>query len=174
MLTYCVRTVLSRRASTFQTPLAQQHSRGRCSTVIREDTDHVRTLLQLCADRYYVSPGEANRELLRRGASCRYGPLGTELRRNLLDQWWRSVTSCRAQVFGINTLSSSNGETGAPGQLRIVDSECLKQILEQPELRKEQLIHTVQMYLQSSPAVRTNLLHGTVNCNNYYRMYLTW
>ncbi|XP_029018079.1 DNA polymerase subunit gamma-2, mitochondrial isoform X2 [Betta splendens] len=161
MLTYCVRTALSRRAFTCKTSLAQQHSRGRCSASSSE-TDPVGTLLQLCVDRYYVSPGESNRERLQRGVSCRYGPLGMELRRNLLEQWWHSVTNSRTQVFGINTLSSSNGERDGLGQLRIVESEYLKQILEQPELRKEQLIQKVQMYLQRSPVVRNNLLHGAL------------
>lgn len=166
MLTHRVRNVLSRHASIIKTSQcsiapALQHNRGRCSKLASEDTDQVRTLLQLCVDRYYISPGQTNTELFQRGMSCSYGPLGMELRRNLLEQWWHSVTSSRAQVFGINTLSSSKiGETDGQGQLRIVDSEYLKQILEQQKLSKEQLIQKVQMYLQRSPFVRTNLLQG--------------
>ncbi|XP_044042360.1 DNA polymerase subunit gamma-2, mitochondrial isoform X2 [Siniperca chuatsi] len=168
MLSYCVRNALSRRlsilkASQCSTTLALQHTRGRSSTSSSEDLDPVRTLLQLCVDRYYISPGQTNVELFQRGVSCSYGPLGMELRRNLLEQWWHSVTRSTAQVFGINTLSSSR-DTAAHGrgQLRIVESENLKQILEQQELSKEQLIQKVQTLLQRSPSVRGNFLQGAL------------
>nr|XP_020466655.1 DNA polymerase subunit gamma-2, mitochondrial [Monopterus albus] len=170
MFTRCVRNVLSRRASTLQTSrcslaVALQHTRGRCSKVTStsDDVDQVRTLLQLCVDRYYISPGPTNTELFERGLSCSYGPLGMELRRNLLEQWWHCVTKSRAQVFGINTLSSSKDrEARGRRQLRIVESEHLKQILEQQELNKEQLIQQIQTLLQSSPPVRTSLLQGAL------------
>lgn len=164
MLPRCVKNVLSRHVSILKTPQcstvpALQHNRGLCSTSASEDADQVRTLWQLCVDRYYISPGQVNTEQFQRGMSCSYGPLGMELRRNLLDQWWHSVTSSRAQVFGINSLSSNkNGETD--GELRIVESGLLKQILEQQELSKEQLIQKLHMFLQRSPSVRTNLLQG--------------
>ncbi|XP_030582756.1 DNA polymerase subunit gamma-2, mitochondrial [Archocentrus centrarchus] len=169
MLTLCVRNVLSRRFFTFKTKrctvtlLLLQHSWRRCSTAQTETLDRVRMLLQLCVDRYYVSPGQTNVELFQRGLCCNYGPLGMELRRNLLDQWWHSVTKSRAQVFGINTLSGSR-ETAAlgQGQLRIVEYEHLKQSVEQKELNKEQLIQEVHMLLQRSPSMRTNLLQGAL------------
>lgn len=87
-----------------------------------------------------------------------------ELRRNLLEQWWHSVSRSTAQVFGISTLSSSKdtAATDGRGHLRVVDSEHLKQILEQRELSKEQLIQKVQTLLQRSTPVRTNFLQGTV------------
>lgn len=144
-----------------KTSLSLQHNRGLCRTSSIEDADQARTLLQVCVDRYYISPGQTNTELFQRGMSCSYGPLGMELRRNLLDQWWHSVTSSRAQVFGINTLcSSKNGNTEEQGQLRIVESGYLKEILEQQELSKEQLHQKVQMLLQRSPSLRSNLLQG--------------
>ncbi|MEQ2194452.1 hypothetical protein XENOCAPTIV_029537 [Xenoophorus captivus] len=89
-------------------------ARGLCSKAPNDGLDRVRTLLQLCADRYFISPGESNAELFRRGWSCIYGPLGLELRRNLLQQWWHSVTGSRVRVFGVNTPSSSL-ERGAGG-----------------------------------------------------------
>ncbi|XP_040891195.1 DNA polymerase subunit gamma-2, mitochondrial [Toxotes jaculatrix] len=168
MLTYCVRHVLPTHASMLNTTQRRiapvlRHTRGRCSSSRSEDVDQVRTLLQLCQDRYYISPGQANADLFRRGTSCSYGPLGMELRRNLLDQWWHSVTRSRAQVLGINTLSSSKDrETDGGGQLRMLESENLKQILERPELSKEQILQEVQALLQRSPSVRTNLLQGAL------------
>lgn len=168
MLTYCVRNVLSRRPSILKTPqcsltLFLQHTRKRCSTSPDENLDKVRTLVQLCVDRYYISPGQSNIELFQRGVSCTYGPLGLELRRNLLELWWHSVTRSSAQVFGINTLNSSKDTArDGRGQLRIVESEHFKEIFEQRELSKEQLIQKVQELLQRSPSVRTNLLQGRV------------
>lgn len=162
MLTRCGRNVLSGRAPSLKPPLAARHTSGSCSTTSsEEDADGVRTLLQLCVDRCYVSAGQTNTDLFQRGRSCSYGPLGMELRRNLLEQWWHSVTGSRAPVFGINSRSSSDdGEPG--GQLRVVEFEHLKQILEQKDLSKEQLTKQVQMLLQRSTSVRTNLLQGKV------------
>ncbi|XP_026158690.1 DNA polymerase subunit gamma-2, mitochondrial isoform X2 [Mastacembelus armatus] len=167
MLTYCV---LSRHASMlkcsqYSIALALQHTRGHCTQVtsMHEGLDHVRILLQLCVDRYYISPGQTNAELFQRGLSCSYGPLGMELRRNLLEQWWRSVTSSRAQVFGINTLTSSKDrETDGWEQLRMVESEKLRQILEQKELNKEQLSQQIRVLLESSPSVRTDFIQGAL------------
>ncbi|XP_073325771.1 DNA polymerase subunit gamma-2 [Pagrus major] len=159
MLTYFVRSVLSRRLCVLNTSQCRRH----CSTSSSENMDQVRTLLQLCVDRQYVTPGPANTELFQRGMSCSYGPLGMELRRNLLEQWWHSVNMSTAQVLGINTLNSSrDSETDGQGRLRIVESESLKQILGEQELSKEQLIQKLQMLLQRSPSVRRNLLQGAL------------
>ncbi|XP_022620746.1 DNA polymerase subunit gamma-2, mitochondrial [Seriola dumerili] len=163
MLNHCVRRAFTLKTSQSRTAANLRLNRGRCSASWSEDLDEVRTLLQLCLDRHYISRGQANAELFRRGMSCSYGPLGMELRRNLLEQWWLSVTRSTAQVFGINTLSSSKDrETDGVGQLRMVESENLKQILEQQELSKDQIIQEVQMLLQRSPSVRTNLLQGAL------------
>ncbi|XP_033478929.1 DNA polymerase subunit gamma-2 [Epinephelus lanceolatus] len=170
MLSYGVRNVLSRRLQVLKTSqcritLTLQHSRRHYSTSSTDHLDQVRTLLQLCVDRHYVSPGQTNTELFQRGLSCSYGPLGMELRRSLLEQWWHSVTRSTAQVFGINTLSSSisrDTATDGRGQLRVVESEHLKHILEQQELSREQLIQKVQTLIQGSPSLRTNFLQGAL------------
>lgn len=164
MLTCCVRNVPSRcmsilRPSQCNLTMTLQHTRKHCSTSSDANLDQVRTLLQLCVDRYYISPGQSNMELFQHGMSCSYGPLGLELRRNLLEQWWHSVTRSSAQVFGINTLISS--ENTATDGLRIVESEKFQQILDRKELTKEQLIQKVQELLRRSPTARTNLFQGT-------------
>ncbi|XP_051240046.1 DNA polymerase subunit gamma-2, mitochondrial isoform X1 [Dicentrarchus labrax] len=165
MFTHCVRDVLSGRLSQSKTPqccmtLALQHTRRYSSSAQSEDLDPLRALLELCANRYYISPGQTTSELFQRGRSCSYGPLGMELKKNLLEQWWHSVTRSKSQVFGINTLSSRKDT--ATGGLRIVESEHVKQILEQQELSREQLVQKVQMLLQRSSPVRTDLLQGAL------------
>ncbi|KAK5599539.1 hypothetical protein CRENBAI_019748 [Crenichthys baileyi] len=158
MLTWSVRRcILSPRSAPMK---SMRGSRGLCSKAPNDGLDRVRTLLQLCADRYFISPGESNAELFRRGWSCIYGPLGLELRRNLLQQWWHSVTRSRARVFGVNTPSSSL-ERGAGG-VRVVESEHFQQILDQSELSREQLIQELNRLLLSSPSVRTSLLQGAL------------
>ncbi|XP_077574178.1 DNA polymerase subunit gamma-2 isoform X2 [Stigmatopora nigra] len=72
------------------------------------DLDQSRILLQLFVDRHFISPGHANVELFKRGVFCSYGPLGTQLRENVLRQWWSSMTGSKEQVFGIKTSISSN------------------------------------------------------------------
>ncbi|XP_047433950.1 DNA polymerase subunit gamma-2, mitochondrial [Mugil cephalus] len=160
MLTLCVRHVLSRRLSSFT---SKHCTRRRCSTSHTDGLDQASTLLRLCVDRHYISPGQTNIELFERGMCCSYGPLGMELRKNLLDQWWHSVTRSRAQVFGINTLSSSRDKAvDELGQLRIIESDHLKQILDKKELSKNQLIQEVHMFLQRSPSMRRSLLQGAL------------
>ncbi|XP_028829268.1 DNA polymerase subunit gamma-2, mitochondrial isoform X1 [Denticeps clupeoides] len=68
-------------------------------------------LAQLGAQRFYVQPGE------RRA----YGPLGAELKKNLLQQWWASALGCsRERILPIGSpLKLANG--GVPelgGELR--------------------------------------------------------
>ncbi|XP_020516125.2 DNA polymerase subunit gamma-2 [Labrus bergylta] len=166
MLTLCVRNVLFRSFPSQSSSDAVQLTVRPCSSsrAQEEDLHQTRTLLRLCVDRYFLSPGEANMELFRRGMSCRYGPLGTELRRNLLEQWWHSVSRTTAQVFGINTLSSSSGDTatGAPRKLNIVENEHIKQILEEKEVSKDLLIQKIQVLLQRSPTGRTSCLQGAL------------
>lgn len=159
---------MSRRLSIFKpTPyivaLSLHGTRKHCNAPSAEDSDQVRTLMQLCVDRYYISPGQSNVELFQRGVSCSYGPLGVELRRNILELWWNSVTTSSAQVFGISTLNSiGDTATDGPGQMKVVDSESFKHIFEQQNVSKEQLIQKVQELLQKSPSVRTDLFKGKV------------
>ncbi|KAF7653303.1 hypothetical protein LDENG_00084850 [Lucifuga dentata] len=156
MLTYRVRNLLKR--------VALQHTRGRCGiSVSTIHLDQVRTLLQLCVDRHYISPGQADRESFQHGTACCYGPLGMELRRNLLDQWWDSMSRSTAQVFGISTVCSSQ-HIGTHGQeqLKIIEVESLNQILNQQELSKDQILQEMHMLLQRSTSLRTNFLQAAL------------
>lgn len=167
MLTHCVRNLLSTHASILNMrhcskTLALQHARGLCRASASQDLEK-ESLLQLFVDRYYISPGQTNMQLFQRGRSCRYGPLGTELRRNVLDQWWHSVSRSGAQVFGISSVNCiQDGEQYGCGQLRITDSENFAQTLEQKDLSNEQLIQKMRMLLQRAPSVRTDFLQGAL------------
>lgn len=177
MFTYCIRNFILKR-QTLSTPplwrplLSPQHTRKHCTVSSDGEQDQVVALLQLCVDRHYISPGQRNVELFRQGRSCSYGPLGMELKRNLLEQWWHSVTRSSAQVFGINTLNSGK-DTAAEGQghFRIVESENLEQIFQQKQLSKEEVIQKVRELLQNSPSVRASLFQGKVpQCSNKFRV----
>ncbi|XP_061737072.1 DNA polymerase subunit gamma-2, mitochondrial [Nerophis ophidion] len=100
----------------------------------KQHSDEVRTLLRVFADTHFISPGDTNLGLFGRGRSCSYGPLGTELRRNVLREWWSSVTGSRAQVFAINTPNST------PGHLAVTSPD----------------------HLHMSALLRNNLLHGAL------------
>lgn len=143
------------------TLILQRHRR--CCSSAPENLAQVEPLLQFCVDSYYISPGQINMELFQHGLSCSYGPLGMGLRRNLLDQWWRSVTTSSAQVFGIKTLNcSKNPLLDGAGQLGIVDLDNVAQILGRKEVSREELIQQVQELLQRSPFMRTSFFQGKV------------
>lgn len=140
-----------------------QRSRLLCSSAPEDNLGRLRTLLQFCVDRYYICAGQTNIELFQHGLSCSYGPLGMELRRNLLDQWWHSLSTSSTQVFGIKTLNCSKDPTiDGAGQLGIVDLDNVTQMLVQKDLSREELIQQVQELLRSSPFMRTSLYQGKV------------
>lgn len=173
MFTYCVRRLLLGREKNLSRmsvcrialPFARRHSRERTTTAAgscaEDTTDHSKALMQLCTDRYYIASGQHHIDSLQRGTSCAYGPLGMEFRKNILEQWWNSVIASRPQVFGISTLhTGKDRSTGSDGQLRVVDSETLCQILNQRQLSKDQLVQKIQALLQTWGSVRTSLFHG--------------
>lgn len=103
-------------------------------------------------------------ERVQHGLSVSYGPLGMELRRNLLDQWWRSVTASSAHVFGTKTPNCSQDQDPDPdrraAQLGLVDLDAVSQILAQKKLSRAELIQQVGEVLQRSPVVRTSFYRG--------------
>lgn len=163
MLTYCVIKLLPRHGCLWRLTLAPQQSRRRCSPAPEDHLGRLRTLLHFCVDRYYLCPGQTNIELFQHGLSCSYGPLGMALRRNLLDQWWHSVSTTSAQVFGIKTLNcSKDPAVDGAGQLGVVDLDNVTRILVQKDLSREELVQKVQELLRSSPCMRTSLYQGKV------------
>lgn len=57
-------------------------------------------VVNLCKRRGFVFPGSEIYGGL--GASLDYGPLGVELKRNVKEQWWRSVVTGRDDVVGLD------------------------------------------------------------------------
>ncbi|KAM8842744.1 DNA polymerase subunit gamma-2 [Synchiropus picturatus] len=140
---------MSFRLSTWYVNNVLCQTRTLCSTSTTDLLGSVRSLQQLFVDRYYVSPGVRNVALLKMGLACNYGPLGTELRSNLLNQWWLSMSSSGAQIYGINTLCRH----------LVVDGENTFQ--EPDEISREELMK-MNGILQESPSMRTNLLQGAL------------
>ena len=136
-----------------------------------DESDPTRMLLELCVDGYYVAPGPVHTDLFQRGMCCNYGPLGVELKKNLLEQWWSSIKRSRTQVFGISTLTTGDGKSseGDPS----LDVERLNQLLDADELSKAQRIQRILMLLRQSTPLRTNLLQGRAQPASCEAMYLT-
>lgn len=158
MLTYCVwRPVL-------QIPL---HKLGHCSRCVLQlsrahstqgtESDLTSILLKLCVDRSFVAPGEAHTRALRHGNSCGYGPLGKDLKNNILDQWWNSVTRSKTQVFGIDTLQHVSSDSGG---LKLVDVSAIGQLMNNQDLTEGQTVDKLLKLLRDSSSVRTNLRQG--------------
>lgn len=122
------------------------------------------SFLQLCVDSHYISPGQRNVELFQQGSSCSYGPLGLELRRNLLERWWHSMSSSPAQVFGISTVNCSEGNAagGQEGRFRVVEPKDFEDVFKQEQLSKEKVIQEVRELLQRSSSLRASLFQGVL------------
>lgn len=162
MFTYCVRRLILKnenmpKTSLDRIALALQRGRDHSSAAgsHAEDSDRIETLLKLCTARFYIASGQVQKDSFQRGAACVYGPLGMELRKNILEQWWNSVVSSRAQVFGISTLHTSR-----EGPFKVVDSQAIQEVLNQRELSKDQLVQQLNMRFQSHYSARTSLLQG--------------
>lgn len=163
MLTHCARNLpLLRRALRSPQPVVR-HPRRRCSAPPGgQQQDEVASFLQLCVDSHYVSPGERNMERFQQGTSCSYGPLGVELKRNLLERWWHSMSSSPLQVFGINTVHSAAG--GQEQRFRVVEAKDFEDVLGQEHLSKEKLVQKVRELLQRSSSLRASLFQGWFVC----------
>ncbi|KAE8577416.1 hypothetical protein XENTR_v10004566 [Xenopus tropicalis] len=71
------------------------------------------SLLRLCQERHFISGGAPSHTSLLQGGHS-LGPLGVELRRNLLSQWWNSVVLHREQVLAIDTALQLPNPSIAP------------------------------------------------------------
>ncbi|KAJ8283654.1 hypothetical protein COCON_G00025040 [Conger conger] len=168
MLTRCIRTQIGIHNMPSQLllrfanpPQPWRDCRGLASDT--EDNDQIKTLMQLCSDRYYMICDALNGDPFHLGISRPYGPLGMELRKSILDKWWTSVVISRAQVFGISTMHLTK-TISATGQntLKLVDSTALDRIINQKGLNRDQARDTMSKQLQDSSTLRTNLLQGAL------------
>ncbi|XP_062402364.1 DNA polymerase subunit gamma-2, mitochondrial [Sardina pilchardus] len=162
MFTYCVRRralQMCLQSSHYCNRCALQLNRAHSTQELESESDLTTTLLKLCEDRSFIAPGEAPTRALRRGNACGYGPLGKDLKKNILDQWWNSITRSKAQVFGIDTLQHVRNDAGS---LKLVDASAIGQIINDKDLTKNQVVDRLHQLLQNSSPVRTNLLQGAL------------
>ncbi|CAL9700465.1 unnamed protein product [Knipowitschia caucasica] len=166
MLTYSVRNVLYRKCNQFKAtnacfPVSMQAVRARCDTSTCESAAEVEAVLRLLTDRGYSR--QTDQESRRLGVNWRHGPLGAELKRNLLEKWWDSVERSRVRVFGINSASCylDREEIGLAAN-KIIQVQKLREILEQRELSRGQMMEQLNYLLETSPSLRTNFLQGAL------------
>ncbi|XP_053426765.1 DNA polymerase subunit gamma-2, mitochondrial isoform X1 [Nycticebus coucang] len=128
-------------------------------------------LLEICQRRRFLNgtKQQLSRDSLLSGYYPGFGPLGIELRKNLASEWWSSVVVFREQVFPVHSLHHEPGRS-LPGDsgFRLVSVETLREVLQDKELSKEQLVAFLENLLKTSGNLRENLLHGAlehhVNC----------
>ncbi|XP_004718256.2 DNA polymerase subunit gamma-2, mitochondrial [Echinops telfairi] len=118
------------------------------------------TLLEICRRRHFLGGTRRplSRESLLSGCHPGLGPLGLELRQNLAAEWWSSVVVFREQVFPVDARHHQPGH----GAFRLVSAERLREILQDQELSKEQLVAFLENLLKTSGKLRENLLHGAL------------
>ncbi|XP_015445269.1 DNA polymerase subunit gamma-2, mitochondrial isoform X2 [Pteropus alecto] len=136
-----------------------------------ESDEGSEALIEICQRRHFLSgtKRQVTRDSLLTGCHSGFGPLGIELRKNLAAEWWSSVVVFREQVFPVDALHHEPGPA-PPGDsaFRLVSAETLREILQDKELSKEQLVAFLENLLKTSGKLRENLLHGAlehyVNC----------
>ncbi|KAF7711243.1 DNA polymerase subunit gamma-2, mitochondrial isoform X1 [Silurus meridionalis] len=148
MLTYCIRRRLFVTSHNVSVDICPLHVLLQVSkhSVKSSDggPDAAGDMLQLLQRRFFIPPDPHHAESLLKGRTCVYGPLGVDLKRNLLDQWWASVVRSRPQVFGISTLYELGDKGAGEGN------------------HKEKLGDSVDELLQRRQPWRTRLLQGAL------------
>uniref|UniRef100_K9J197 DNA polymerase subunit gamma-2 n=1 Tax=Desmodus rotundus TaxID=9430 RepID=K9J197_DESRO len=164
---------LTERCSTLGGPLRSHAElpRGNEPREAQEPGEGSEALVEICRRRHFLSgtKQQISRDSLLSGCHSGFGPLGLELRKNLATEWWSSVVVFREQVFPVDALHVESGPS-LPGDsdFRLVSAETLREILQDKELSKEQLVAFLENLLKTSGKLRENLLHGAlehyVNC----------
>ncbi|XP_035311384.1 DNA polymerase subunit gamma-2, mitochondrial isoform X1 [Cricetulus griseus] len=130
-----------------------------------ERADDREALVDLCRRRHFLSgtPQQLSPAALLSGWHLGFGPLGVELRKNLASQWWSSMVVAREQVFAVDALHQQPGPS-QPGDsaCRLVSPECVREILQDQETSKEQLMAFLENLLKTSGKLRATLLHGAL------------
>ncbi|XP_008839821.1 DNA polymerase subunit gamma-2, mitochondrial [Nannospalax galili] len=128
-------------------------------------------LLEICQRRLFFRGAlqQLSPESLFRGCHPGFGPLGVELRKNLAAEWWASMVALKEQVFAVDARHHEPGPLQpGDGAFRLVSAECIREILQDKDLSKEQLVAVLENLLKTSGKLRENLLHGAlehyVNC----------
>ena len=159
---------LTERCSTLGGPLRSHAElpRGNEPREAQEPGEGSEALVEICRRRHFLSgtKQQISRDCLLSGCHSGFGPLGLELRKNLATEWWSSVVVFREQVFPVDALHVESGPS-LPGDsdFRLVSAETLREILQDKELSKEQLVAFLENLLKTSGKLRENLLHGTLH-----------
>lgn len=146
MFLYCIRRrlqLLGEKLPRYQRNISKYNTRD-------DSCDKTSLLMQICADRYYISPEAFHTR------TCTYGPLGTGLKKNIIEQWSSAIRS-RAYVFGITTSVQSRM---CEESVRIVNVGTLQEILNQESLTEKEASQKIQTLMKDSVSVRTSLLQG--------------
>lgn len=124
--------------------------RSKHSARTGDGCDQVGLLLRLCEERHFMSPDAFHTR------TCIYGPLGTELKKNILEQWWTAAIRSRARVFGINTSVYTRT---CKESVMIVNYRTVQENFHQDSFTTEEAL---RMILPNSMSVRSYLLHGAL------------
>ncbi|KAM4822614.1 DNA polymerase subunit gamma-2 isoform X1 [Urocitellus parryii] len=136
-----------------------------CEDTEATESAESETLVEVCQRRHFLSgtKQQLSRDSLLSGCHPGFGPLGIELRKNLAAEWWSSVVVFREQVFAVDAVHHEPGPSlPGDGAFRLVSAETLREILQDKELSKEQLVAFLENLLKTSGKLRENLLHGAL------------
>ncbi|MEE6507123.1 hypothetical protein FKM82_007971 [Ascaphus truei] len=126
-----------------------------------DQADLHEVLFDLCQRRHFITGDKPTKTSLLRGSHS-LGPLGTELKKNLMSQWWNSMVF-RERVLAVETLhqipkgSSSTGERSVT-----VSTESLQRILQNDHVTKDQLAALLEGAVRESGILRRDLLYGAL------------
>ncbi|KAM4662090.1 DNA polymerase subunit gamma-2 isoform 1-T2 [Discoglossus pictus] len=132
----------------------------RYSTETREHLQEV--LFDLCRCRHFISGDKLTRTSLLQGCHS-LGPLGIEIKKNLVTQWWNSVVLYREQVLSIDTLCHQpRGFKSQDKTLATICTDSLDQLLQNDGLTKDQLIASLENTRREYGVLRQDLLYGAL------------
>ncbi|TSK62592.1 DNA polymerase subunit gamma-2, mitochondrial [Bagarius yarrelli] len=123
-------------------------------------------MMQLFQRRFFIPPEKHHVVSLLRGRSCAYGPLGVDLKRNILEQWWGSVVRTRPQVFGVSSLHGAEGRS-----LGEADHLCNQPEMtgERIRLRNSLLPGALKQYIPSLELINRKLPFGLAETGLCYQ-----
>ncbi|XP_072207913.1 DNA polymerase subunit gamma-2 isoform X2 [Excalfactoria chinensis] len=119
-------------------------------------------LLEVCRRRHFLRGDPEPRD---RSAQLRFGPLGVALRGNLAAQWWDAVLTRREQVLAVDSPllgQPSAGTTRAQGDLRLLHSETLHEVLQSGDRGRESGGAALREALCSAGVLRESMLPGAL------------
>ncbi|XP_060127965.1 DNA polymerase subunit gamma-2, mitochondrial isoform X2 [Zootoca vivipara] len=126
-------------------------------------------LLGLCQRRRFLRGAEGSQKLTwdshLSGEHPGLGPLGVELRKNLAARWWESVVASREQVLGVDgplCRSPLAGQVPPAEALLALRPRGVREMLENDQLSKEQVLDSLRKMLEASGVLRDSLLHGAL------------